>query len=128
VRRHKGTPRGLLAFAPVFEPFSPVFDTYSRSLTSDEIKTVEIIELEQVEINLSGDGIAPQAVRVEGYLVVGDQLRELPIGSTLDKNRGIFYWQPGPGFVGEYRFVFIEKNDEGQYTRKNVVINIMPKH
>ena len=44
-----------------------------------------------------------------GYLVVGEQLRELPIGSTLDKENGIFYWQPGPGFIGEYRFVFINK-------------------
>jgi hypothetical protein len=108
-------------------PCSPVFDPYSRSLTFDGIINFEIKELERVEINLSDEGVAPQAIGVEGYLVVSDQLRELPIGSTLDKDRGVFYWQPGPGFVGEYRFVFIGKDDQGQYTRKNMVVNINPK-
>ncbi|MCX6580638.1 MAG: Ig-like domain-containing protein [Candidatus Aminicenantes bacterium] len=106
---------------------APAFDPSSRSLVFDEIKTVEIQELERVEINLSDEGVAPQAIRVEGYSVVGDQLRELPIGSTLDKERGVFYWQPGPGFVGEYRLVFIGKDDQGQATRKNIVVNIEPK-
>ncbi len=102
-------------------PCAPVFDSYSSSSTYDEIKMVEIQELERVEINLSNEGV------VEGYLIVGDQLRELPIGSTLDKDRGVFYWQPGPGFVGEYRFVFIEKDNNGQLTRKNTLVNIEPK-
>ncbi|MDQ1351648.1 MAG: hypothetical protein QG657_1953 [Acidobacteriota bacterium] len=82
---------------------------------------IEIKELERVEINLSDEEV------FEGYLEVGDQLRELPIGSTFDRERGIFYWQPGPGFVGEYRFVFIGKDDQGQHTRKNIVVNIKPK-
>jgi len=42
------------------------------------------------------------------YLVVGDDLRPLPIGSTFDTGRGILYWQPGPGFIGEYVFVFLD--------------------
>ncbi|HLP46300.1 MAG TPA: leucine-rich repeat domain-containing protein [Candidatus Kapabacteria bacterium] len=88
---------------------------------------IELQELERVEIKLSGERVAPQAIRVDGYLVVSDQLRALPIGSTLDKDRGVFYWQPGPGFVGEYRFVFIGKNYSGQYTKKNIVVNIKPK-
>jgi len=104
------------------------------------VNDIEIKELECVEINLSGERIFnsaphPQSSRPEnatsnnykGYLVVGNQLRELPIGTTIDKDRGVFYWQPGPGFVGEYRFVFIGKNDEGRYTRKNIVVNIKPK-
>lgn len=103
-------------------PCSPLFDPYSRSLTLDEMKTIEIKELERVEIYFSDEEV------FEGYLEVGNQLKELPIGSTLDETRGIFYWQPGPGFIGKYRFVFIEKNNEGQYTRKNIVVNIVPKH
>lgn len=76
-----------------------------------------IKELERVEINLSiADVLA-------GYVVVGDQLRELPIGSTLDKESGIFYWQPGPGFLGEYRFTFIGNNGD-RIIRKTIVINI----
>ncbi|MCX6583613.1 MAG: hypothetical protein NT166_25850 [Candidatus Aminicenantes bacterium] len=120
--------RGEPPCSPVFDPCSPVFDPYSRSLAFDEIITVEIKELERVEINLPGPGVAPQAIWYEGYLVVGDRLRELPIGSALAKERGVFYWQPGPGFVGEYRLVFIEKDNDGQLTRKNIVVNIKPRH
>ncbi|MDQ1350843.1 MAG: Fibronectin type-III protein, partial [Acidobacteriota bacterium] len=96
--------RGAPACAPVFDGI-----------------TVEIKELERVEINLSDEGV------YDGYLVVADQLRELPIGSTLDKSSRVFYWQPGPGFVGEYRFVFIEKDNEGQFTQKHIVVNIKTK-
>jgi len=116
-----GSGRGAAAFSPC----APVFDSYSPAF--DETKIVEIKELERVDITLSDKGFAPQAIRVEGYLVVGDQLRELPIGSTLDKEKGIFYWQPGPGFVGEYRFVFIETDGFGQDAREDIVVNIKPK-
>ena len=43
-----------------------------------------------------------------GYLVVSSELRSLPIGSTLDARDGVFRWQPGPGFIGTYRFVFLD--------------------
>jgi Leucine-rich repeat (LRR) protein len=82
---------------------------------------IEIQELERVEINLSDKGV------FEGYLLVGDQLRELPIGSTLDRDNGIFYWQPGPGFLGTYRFMFIETDPGGNTTRKDIQVNITPK-
>jgi hypothetical protein len=42
----------------------------------------------------------------------------LPIGSTLDNGRGIFYWQPCAGFLVHYRFVFAEKAAGGQVTKK----------
>jgi hypothetical protein len=41
-----------------------------------------------------------------GFLVIGDQLKSLPIGSTPDTKNGIFTWQPGPGFYGTYEVVF----------------------
>ncbi len=44
-----------------------------------------------------------------GYEVVGDDLRTLPIGSTLDPVTGRFYWQPPVGFLGTYHFVFIRE-------------------
>ncbi|MCP4216315.1 MAG: hypothetical protein GY765_16825 [bacterium] len=62
--------------------------------------------------------------RYNGYLQVGEQLRPLPIGSTLDQTKGIFYWQPGPGFVGTYELVFIVERASGESTRKNIVIDI----
>ena len=59
-----------------------------------------------------------------GYLVIGNEQKPLPIGSTLDGERGIFYWQPGPGFIGNYRFIFIEQAETGPINQKEVIINI----
>ncbi len=42
-----------------------------------------------------------------GFEVVGDERRPLPAGSTLDPSTGAFAWQPGPGFIGSYRLVFV---------------------
>jgi len=63
---------------------------------------------------------------LRGYSLVGKELRTLPIGSTLDSSRGVFYWQPGPGFIGRYSLAFILKTSEGQAIIKNIVISIKP--
>jgi hypothetical protein len=76
------------------------------------IITIEIRELERIEIWVG----ARHAV----------SLQPLPIGSTLDTQRGIFYWQPGPGFLGNYRFVFIEKGTGKIMRKKEIVILITP--
>jgi hypothetical protein len=39
-----------------------------------------------------------------GYLQANRERRWLPIGSIL--RGGVFYWQPGPGFLGEYQLLF----------------------
>ena len=65
--------------------------------------------------------------RSSGYLAIGQEHRMLPIGSFLDSLKGIFYWQPGPGYIGEYRFVFIEKNPNGKTSNKQIRVVIIPK-
>jgi hypothetical protein len=62
-----------------------------------------------------------------GCQMVGHQVRPLPIGSFLDSEKGIFYWQPGPGFVGSYRLVFIKKVPWGESGKINISLNILPK-
>jgi alpha-tubulin suppressor-like RCC1 family protein len=62
--------------------------------------------------------VIPQAERVEvelpvasgeyaAYAVAGGQRRELPLGSSFDAERGIFYWQPVAGFFGAYDLEFV---------------------
>lgn len=68
--------------------------------------TIEIRELERIEIRLA-PSVSP--VPWEGYLILGNQLKALPVGSTLDKDGGIFYWQPGAGFVGNYALIFANR-------------------
>jgi hypothetical protein len=59
--------------------------------------------------------------------VGGDKWRELPIGSTLDKEKGVFYWSSGLEFIGEYRFVFKLKGEDKWLTKRHVIIRINPK-
>ncbi|MCP4217192.1 MAG: hypothetical protein GY765_21285 [bacterium] len=73
--------------------------------------------MERVVVRLSSPGDirvpgAGNTVVYCGYLRVGKQLRALPVGSTLDVENGVFYWQPGPGFFGDYHFVFIRKSGD----------------
>ncbi len=62
----------------------------------------------------------------KGYLVAGNHIRTLPVGSSFDAERGIFYWQPGPGFVGKYSFIFLGSDAAGRTVYKRVNIIIMP--
>jgi hypothetical protein len=56
-----------------------------------------------------------------GNMLVDGEAHALPIGSTL--KGGVFYWQPGPGFLGDYTMQF-ERPDG---TRIPVRVNIVPK-
>jgi hypothetical protein len=51
----------------------------------------------------------------------------LPIGSTLDNKRGVFYWCPGPGFLGEYQLFFMSREKNGSITRKNITVKIVSR-
>jgi hypothetical protein len=109
---------------------------------SNGIIPVETRELERVEIYLNDyptevndrvnkDSSNNSKFKIQnskfysGYQVVGNQLRSLPIGSTLDKERGIFYWLPGPGFLGTYRMIFFVESETGRL-RKDIRLTITP--
>jgi uncharacterized repeat protein (TIGR01451 family) len=80
--------------------------------TIDPTRPVEIEELGRVELPLSAIG---------GYQLSNGRHVPLPIGSSL--KRGVFYWQPGPGFLGNYTLVF-ERQDG---TQAQVHVTIRPK-
>jgi uncharacterized repeat protein (TIGR01451 family) len=73
---------------------------------------IEIEEVGQVELPLGA---------MSGYQLVNGEHRPLPIGSSL--KRGVFYWQPGPGFLGEYHLVFAHQDG----TQSHVRVKIQPK-
>jgi len=98
--------------------------------------TIEIKELERIEVQLSEGtrGLAPlpdfpgpPTNNRMGFLVVGNQLRTLPIGSTFNLQKGIFSWIPGPGFVGTYRFIFLEEKQNRKLSKTSITVNILPK-
>jgi hypothetical protein len=81
----------------------------------------EIKELERIEIQLDKN-------ISHGYLVVGNEYRSLPIGSSLDTKKGVFYWLPGPGFLGHYKLVFVGNKETGEPFMMKVHLNIHPGH
>jgi hypothetical protein len=98
--------------------------------------TIEIKELERLQIHLfeGTRGLAPlpnspglPTNNRMGFLVVGDQLRTLPIGSTFNPQTGIFCWVPGPGFFGTYRFVFFKEGQNRELFKTFITVNILPK-
>ena len=58
------------------------------------------------ERNPPGDFAVPA---FSGFLQVGTEYRPLPVGSSFDPAGGVFAWQIGPGFLGEFKLVFIKK-------------------
>ncbi len=85
------------------------------------IINIEIREVERVKVYF-GEG-----AEYKGYLIFGEELRPLPIGSTLNTKNGTFSWQPGPGFIGEYDFIFLAKDENGLSKKIRTRIKILPK-
>ncbi len=79
---------------------------------SDGAYAVTMEEVGHIELHLGA---------TSGTLVVAGEVHALPIGSTL--MGGVFYWQPGPGFLGDYTLKF-ERPDG---TKIPVRVTIIPK-
>ena len=87
----------------------------------DGEREIEIEELERIELRLRGEGGS-------GFLGWGeDRSKRLPIGSTLDRGKGVFYWIPGPGFLGKHVLHFAVS--DGMFMSKpiKITVNIVPR-
>jgi len=113
-------------------------------IRSDSV-TIEIRETERVEVHLDPNALARDVARrgarnvgripipvlrsqpdsLAGYTIVGGELHTLPPGSTLDPESGVFSWFPGPGFLGDYRLVFV---DPVHRLKNFVTVRIIPKY
>ena len=61
-----------------------------------------------------------------GYLRSGKVAGALPDGASLDEQQGIFRWQPTAGFIGTYRFIFVQRGCDGVDRRIPVSVLIEP--
>jgi hypothetical protein len=86
--------------------------------------SLEIRELDRLEIRLS-EGIKSSFV-FSGYSVIGERVGALPVGSTLEPS-GMFFWMAGPGYSGEYAFVFIGRNRKGETIHRDIKVIVCPK-
>jgi hypothetical protein len=102
--------------------------------------TIQVKELELLEILLPGRSIkhiswSKSAEYLDyngyrgyaGYQEVNHQLRPLPPGSTFYPDKGVFYWQLGAGFLGEYQLVFFKEDKNGWISKHLIKITIMSK-
>jgi hypothetical protein len=92
------------------------------------VTVIEIKEMERLEFYLNE--IFPNQDKENNfycYHVVGDNLRSLPIGSVFDIQKGIFYWLPGPGFLGQFRFVLLAEDQNLGVMKKEIIIKINPR-
>lgn len=64
---------------------------------------------------------------VDARLLVNNQVRPLPIGSSLNPHHGTFYWQVGPGFLGEFSFILIFKHTNDSFSYQEILIDVLPK-
>ncbi|MGE5344087.1 MAG: fibronectin type III domain-containing protein [Candidatus Omnitrophota bacterium] len=89
-------------------------DSEFVELSADENGNVfvEIRELEPVAIHLAS-GVKWETA--------------LPIGSTWEEESGIFYWLPGPGFIGTYTWEFTQPDESGASKMRKMVITVTPK-
>jgi YVTN family beta-propeller protein len=79
---------------------------------ADDGYSITMEEVGHIELHLGA---------ASGHMLVQGEPHSLPTGSTL--KGGVFYWQPGPGFLGEYTMQF-ERPDGSSIP---VRVNIVPK-
>jgi hypothetical protein len=101
---------------------------YSKNIKPQEVYPdeegnlhFEIKELERIEIQLNKNINS-------GYQVVGNEFRPLPVGARLDPEKGIFCWQLGAGFLGNYELVFLGKQETGNPFIMRIHLEINPKY
>ncbi|HTA71024.1 MAG TPA: hypothetical protein VK776_22215, partial [Bryobacteraceae bacterium] len=80
-------------------------------ITSDAY-SISIEQLDRIELPVGA---------TNGYLLLQDERRPLPVGSTLKGGR--FYWQAGPGFLGDFDLLFTRAD----LSIIRVRVNIKPK-
>jgi len=120
------SPVGIRKDYRVNRPLRRVFPDECSDITI-EIKETQRLEIHLQEIDDPAEGKESTGwSNWRGYLVSGNDLKKLPVGTTFDMSRGIFYWQPGPGFLGEYWFVFFQRDQGGKINKRNIVIRILP--
>ena len=103
-------------------PFNYSEDT-SGALKIDVLGPTEIVieQLGRVEIVLTGEG----GDRFMGW--GADKSKSLPVGSTLDKEAGIFYWMPAPGFLGKHILHFSVTGGVRMSRSVEVTVTVVPK-
>jgi Leucine-rich repeat (LRR) protein len=128
----RGIPLDTMAPLTVKKGYNHEQSREEKRYGHNEPGHIDIPELGRVELHLAGESEEEKSnsntnISFQGYQLAGFGVWPLPTGSYLDKKRGIFYWQPGVAFLGDYHLVFIKTGPLGKHRRKDVRITIHPR-
>ncbi len=87
---------------------------------------VGVKQLDRLELRLGK--AREKGARYAGYTLVGDALRPLPMGASLDVDKGIFHWLPMPGFIGDYTLAFFKTSESGAVTVQKIRVSVESKY
>jgi hypothetical protein len=98
-----------------------------RAIDGRNINTIDThnIQIEEMEpLRIVFEGISGVNMNYIGW---EKNAQKLPVGSTLDREKGIYSWIPTPGFLGRYELYFAVT--DGYYMSKplRVLLNVIPK-
>jgi hypothetical protein len=80
----------------------------SAAMPEKALRVLRVAEMQRLVIDVRRElTAAAGCASFAGYDVGADARRPLPVGSTMDHVEGTFTWQPGPGFLGSYRLLFV---------------------
>jgi hypothetical protein len=68
------------------------------------VHMIRIAQRSRIEVDLPAIA-APD--RYRGAEIVNGIEKPLPLGSSLDRERAVFYWEPAPAFLGSYDLIFV---------------------
>jgi hypothetical protein len=84
-------------------------DGATRASFADDhgVHMIRMSQRSRIEVELPQYVVSGFSRTYRGGEIVGGIDKPLPLGSSLDADLGIFYWEPIPGFLGGYDLVFV---------------------
>ena len=122
IYREDAEGRLRIGIKEVRKEYGPQVDN-DREIDTKSILKIQIEEMEPLRIVLEGS--SGGNIKYIGW--GENEWKALPVGSTLDREKGIFLWIPTPGLIGRYVLHFAVT--DGSYMSKplRVVVNVIPK-
>lgn len=103
------------------ESLEVIIDPDSAHANIEEENEIVIEQLERMEIHFK----SRKGLHFLGW--GSDRSKGLPIGSTLDTEKGVFYWMPGPGFLGVHTLHFAATDGANMGNPITLQVRIVPK-
>ena len=89
-------------------------------------RRIDLLPGERLELTLDR-WIQAWCGTYEGHQMTGAVANLLPLGASLDRDRGVFRWQPTAEFSGRFDFVFVQRGCDGIERRIPITVVLRPR-